>query len=442
VSQPKATSPAAKEPHEQFPALSEAPAAGHGLGVTRRQALSGVALLGLGAGLDHVFLGPGGASTKQRSTVTARGVVPFYGTHQAGIATRAQEYLFFASFDLTSEALSDLRQMLHQWTVAAAALSTGELYEPNGVQAASEPPTDTGEAVELDPAQLTLTFGFGPSLFQRPRLGLRGQHPAQLKPLPAFQGEGLQPERSGGDLCIQACSNDPQVAFHAIHVLSRIADGTAVLRWTQLGFGRTSSTTRTQSTPRNLMGFKDGTDNIRAEDTSAMNQHVWVQPGDGPAWMTGGTYLVARRIKILFDVWDATSLEEQQRVIGRYKLSGAPLGGHHEYDPIDLQAESGGEPVIPRDAHIRLASPSSNGGERILRRGYSFCEAPELGSGSIEAGLFFIAFQRDPGQFITIQRRLAGHDALNRHTLHTSSAVFACPPGSSPGAFVGEQLLS
>jgi deferrochelatase/peroxidase EfeB len=161
---------------------------------------------------------------------------------------------------------------------------------------------------------------------------------------------------------------------------------------------------------------------------------------DGPGWMTGRTYLIARRIKILFDVWDATSLDAQQSVIGRYKLSGAPLGGRHEYDPVDLQAFSGGQ--APSDVNIRLASHATNGGARILRRGYSFSEAPEPGSGSIEAGLFFIAFQRDPSQVITIQQRLARSDVLNRHTLHTSSAVFACPPGAEPGGMIGEQLFA
>jgi deferrochelatase/peroxidase EfeB len=160
--------------------------------------------------------------------------------------------------------------------------------------------------------------------------------------------------------------------------------------------------------------------------------------------MTGGTYLIARRIKILFDVWDTTTLEDQQRVIGREKLSGAPLGSQSEYDPVDLQATGpNGELLIPADAHIRLANPQNNDGQRILRRGYSYSEAVEPGSGEIDAGLFFIAFQRSPSQqFIPLQRRLAASDALNRHTLHTSSATFACPPGARPGGFIGEELFA
>jgi deferrochelatase/peroxidase EfeB len=192
------------------------------------------------------------------------------------------------------------------------------------------------------------------------------------------------------------------------------------------------------------MGFKDGTDNIRAEDTQAMNDFVWVQGGDGPRWMTGGTYLIARRIRILFDVWDTTSLEGQQRTIGRVKLSGAPLEQTSEYDPVDLNAtDADGELSIPSNAHIRLARPQNNDGQRILRRGYSYSEGVEARTGEIDAGLFFIAFQRDPQrQFIPLQRPLAANDALNRHTLHTSSAIFACPPGAQPGGFVGDVLFS
>jgi len=191
------------------------------------------------------------------------------------------------------------------------------------------------------------------------------------------------------------------------------------------------------------MGFKDGTNNIRAEDGDAMERFVWVQPSDGPRWMAGGTYLIARRIQILFDVWDATSLEGQERVIGREKLSGAALGAKNEYDPVDLAAMASGSPTIPSDAHIRLASPHYNDGQRILRRGYSYSEPPEPGSGQIDAGLFFICFQRDPRrQFIPIQRRLAASDALNHHTLHTASAIFACPPGCQPGGFIGEGLFA
>lgn len=401
-------------------------------------------MLGIGAGLDHVFASQGsGASTdKPRNSASA---VPFHGARQAGIATPAQEFLDFAVFDVTSEFVDDLRDILKEWTAAAAALTAGEPYEPV-LEKASDAPIDTGESAGLGPSQLTITIGFGPSLFGsagHDHFGLKRRRPEALASLPRFRGESLDPARSGGDLCVQACANDPQVAFHAIHVLTRLANGAATLRWSQAGFGRTSSTSRSQATPRNLMGFKDGTENIRAEDSDAMDKFVWVGSEDGPSWMSGGAYLIARRIQILFDVWDSTSLGGQEKAIGREKLSGAPLGAQDEYDRVDLAAKSDGELTIPADAHIRLASPDYNNDQRILRRGYSYSEPPEPGSGQIDAGLFFICFQRDPRrQFIPLQRRLAASDALNHHTLHTASALFACPPGVKPGGFIGEGLFA
>ncbi len=214
------------------------------------------------------------------------------------------------------------------------------------------------------------------------------------------------------------------------------------MRWSQLGFGRTSTTTRAQDTPRNLMGFKDGTVNIKAEDTEAMDRYVWV--GDeGPAWMRGGSYLVSRRIRMLLEIWDRSSLEDQEQTIGRAKYSGAPLGGHDEFEPLPLdEKQASGLPTIPVDAHVRLASAQANDGERILRRGYSFTDGVDESLGELEAGLFFIAFQRDPEQqFVAIQRRLGSNDSLNEYIKHVGSAVFAVPPGARQGGYVGETLL-
>ena len=413
-------------------------------GITRRGVLAGVAALGIGAGLDRLLVGGGDRGADTAGPASSHESVPFYGTHQAGIATPAPEFLSFAAFDLTSGSPDDLRSLLQEWTSAAASLTRGKPYRPEATTP-SQPPADTGEAIGLGTQRLTVTFGFGPTLFAPGKpgsAGLRSRRPSALAELPAFDGDSLDPRRSGGDLCVQACAEDPQVAFHAVHVLTRIAAGMASLRWLQEGFGRTSSTSRSQATQRNLMGFKDGTNNIRGEDTEAMDGHVWVQPGDGSAWMEDGTYLVARRIKMLLDVWDETSLEGQERAIGREKLTGAPLGSAEEHDSVELDARKGGQPVVPADAHIRRSSPEANGGARILRRGYSFSEPLEPGSGQIDAGLFFISFQRDPDQFISIQRRLAASDALNRHILHTGSAVFACPPGTTPGGFIGEGLFA
>src|SRR5690606_29577274 len=118
---------------------------------------------------------------------------------------------------------------------------------------------DTGEAHDLPAARLTVTFGFGPDLFRdrdgHDRFGLADHRPAALQPLPALPGVALDPSRSGGDLCVQACADDPQVAFHAVRNLARLGRGIVDMRWSQLGFGRTSKPSDAQQTPRNLMGF-------------------------------------------------------------------------------------------------------------------------------------------------------------------------------------------
>jgi deferrochelatase/peroxidase EfeB len=406
--------------------------------ITRRRLLAsagaGAAGLGLG-GAGGYLLGHENAEASAEGT----GSVPFYGEHQAGIDTPAQDRLHFAAFDLLTEDPGELRELLGEWTVAAAEMTGGEMIgDVNDVPLA--PPDDTGETVGLLPSSLTVTFGFGPSLFQKPGLGLAGKQPAALRPLPPLPGDELDPAESGGDICVQACSDDPQVAFHAIRNLARIGRGTVAMRWSQLGFGRTATTSRSQDTPRNLMGMKDGTANIKAEDTEAMDRFVWVG-GEGPAWMQGGSYMVTRRIRMLLEVWDRASLQDQERTIGRHKYSGAPLGGSDEFEPLPLDAQRGGHPVIPVDSHVRLASARENNTARILRRGYSFTDGVDESLGELEAGLFFICFQRDPGkQFIPIQQRLGQFDVLNEYIKHVGSALFAVPPGAKLGGYVGEGL--
>ena len=235
--------------------------------------------------------------------------------------------------------------------------------------------------------------------------------------------------------------------MHAIRNLARIGFGTVAVRWSQLGFGRTSTTSTAQSTPRNLFGFKDGTANVKAEETDALEEHVWVQPGDDPAndaadWLAGGSYLVARRINMTIEVWDRQPLADQEEFVGRAKDSGAPLSGGEEFTEPDFRMPGRDGPVIPRDAHIRIVHPTSNEGARMLRRGYNFVDGSDA-LGGLDAGLFFIAYVRDPDtQFVPIQNRMAQQDALMEYLKFTSSAIFAVPPGAGPGEYVGQSLFA
>jgi deferrochelatase/peroxidase EfeB len=411
------------------------------MALTRRRLLAsaGIGAAGVGLGAGGYLVGHDAAEAE---AAESSGAVPFEGEHQAGIATPAQDRLHFASFDLETESKAELRELMEKWSEAAREMTAGKLI---GTRAGNRdelaPPEDTGEAFGLPASNLTITFGFGPGVFDRPGLGLAAQRPVELKPLPSLPGEELDGLESDGDICVQACADDPQVVFHAIRNLARIGRGTVTMRWSQLGFGRTSSTTRSQETPRNLFGMKDGTANIKAEDGEAMDRYVWVD--SGPAWMRGGSYLVSRRIRMNLEVWDRSALQDQERTIGRRKYSGAPLGEEDEFDPLPLEEKGeDGTPVIPRDAHVRLASAQENGGVRILRRGYSFTDGVDESLGELEAGLFFIAFQRDPeAQFVALQRKLGQYDALDEYVKHVGSALFAVPGGAKPGGYVGEALL-
>lgn len=408
----------------------------------------------LGAGVAGLALGAAGgaavvgARAADADAVDTSGTVPFHGAHQAGIVTPAQDRLHFASFNMVAGSTrEDLIELLQDWTVAAETLTTGGVIG-TGIEPENPllPPDDTGESEGLHAGHLTLTFGFGRSLFTGSTdagqgsdpYGIAHQLPDAFQPLPSFAFDLLEAEQSGGDLCVQACADDPQVAVHAIRNLTRIAFGRARLAWSQLGFGRTSSTSRAQDTPRNLFGFKDGTMNVMAEETDALNSHVWVG-NEAPAWLRGGSYLVARKILMTIESWDRSSLAEQERVFGRTKRAGAPLSGGGEFDEPDFDAERDEVPVIDIAAHVRLAHPQHNGGARLLRRGYNYVDGSN-GLGQIGAGLFFISFQRDPEAFVRVQQSLKP-DLLNEYIRHVSSGLWAIPAGVTPGNYIGQRLF-
>lgn len=408
-----------------------------GPSISRRQLLAGS---GLATAATLVAAAAPATPAEANGTVgEARGTLPFSGAHQGGIVTPEQARMVFATFDVTAGDRAGLAALLATWTSAAQQMTGGAAV--TGPTGAFAPPADTGEALELPPSRLTLTLGFGPSLFDG-RYGLAARRPQALVDIPAFPGDRLETARSDGDLCIQACADDAQVAFHAIHNLTRLGLGSVTLRALQTGFGRTASAGTGATTPRNLLGFKDGTDNPVTTDERSMNALVWADDADQP-WMQGGTYLVARRIRVHLEAWDRSTLGDQERTIGRSKTSGAPLGSRHEHDPVPLHAvDSFGNPRIPSGAHVRVAAPSTNHGAAILRRGYSFVDGVDPATGELDAGLFFICFQKRPAyQFVPIQRRLATQDALNPYLVHTGSGIFACPPGTGPGRPWGHGLF-
>ncbi len=432
---------------------------------SRRSLLRGGALLGaaaVGGGLAGGFAADAMGGTGRPDASTE----PFRGVHQAGVVTDTQRQTVLASFDLTTSNRGDLAALLQAWSQLAADLAAGEsvtvpIYTPPGGGGSNAYADATGgsttddslEAYGLGPNRLTLTIGFGRSLFVtssgQDRFGISGQLPAALAALPHFSGDELVAADSDGDLFLQACADDPQVAFHAVRSMARIAPDVASLRWTQLGF----SPDNTGGTPRNLMGFKDGTMNSNVHPPTDLAATVWAG-SEGPAWMQGGSYLVYRRIRITLEHWDRLAPDLQQLVIGRQKLSGAPLGSASEFSALDLTSKDAqGNPVIPADAHVRLAAPQANHGAVIVRRAFSYNNGTTLFTErwppwrqalEYDAGLLFLAYQKDPRTaFVPIFTQLSTADALNQFTTHTASAVFAIPPGAArPGNWVGQALLS
>ena len=318
---------------------------------------------------------------------TAPARVPFYGEHQAGIATPAQDRLHFAAFDLRDR--EPRRAARTDARVVAGGGRNDRRRDDRRRQrrcswrrrttparrSACRPPTSPSPS-----ASARACSSAAASASPRKR-------PAALQPIPPLPGDELNRLESGGDLCVQACADDPQVAFHAIRNLARIGRGTVAMRWSQLGFGRTSTTSRSQDTPRNLMGFKDGTANIKRRghrrDATLRLGRRRRRPGldarrqlpghpPDPDADRGLGPLLARR----------PGADDRPRTRTAARRSAAATSSTRSTSTPNRD----GKPVIPADAHVRLASPQTNGGVRILRRGYSFTDGIDEASASSKPG--------------------------------------------------------
>jgi deferrochelatase/peroxidase EfeB len=442
-------------------------------GATRRGFLTRAGLAAVaGAALARDAGTPAFAKASDPEEPLDGHIEPFWGKNQAGIVTPAQGHTYFAALDLTTTKRAEVVVLLKAWTGAASRMTSGKPIDPfektelaynydtsttTTVTTSDEPApvgvslTDTGDAQGLPPARLTVTFGFGPGLFERDgkdRYGLATHRPEALVDLPRFDGDQLAPENTGGDLSVQACADDAQVAFHAVRQLLRLADDVARVRWAQTGFMPNFGGSQT---PRNLMGFKDGTNNPSIRDPAVMDKFVWVD-SEGPDWMRGGSYLVVRRIRMALEHWDRSKVEFQEQTFGRHKVSGAPIGKTAETEPLDLQAtDKDGNFAIAETAHVRLATAATNDGAQILRRPYSYNDGvnftaerwPPWRQGmEYDAGLFFIAYQRDPRTgFIKIFENMAKLDMLNQFVTHVGGGLFACPGGVAEGEYIGQRLF-
>jgi deferrochelatase/peroxidase EfeB len=407
---------------------------------------------------------PNTASTPAAPKALPNQVEPFWGEHQGGILTwPIQHQNYFATFDLVTTNREEVVKLLKAWTAAAARMTAGETAQPleEGLKLAVPPvlqgetleapdsgpvAADTGEAIGMSPSRLTITFGFGPTLFVKDgkdRFGLASRRPEALVDMPKFVGDQLAEGRTGGDISVQACAEDAQVAFHAVRQLARIAEGVAQLRWVQTGF-------RPNTGSRHLLGFSvEGMENPSVEDPKVMAKAVW-SGSDGPEWMRGGSYVVARRMRFALEHWDHMPTKYQEKAVGGGKYSGNPMMNPHHPPPgdagaagdMDDQAESA-------PSHLDIVAPHA---ATMFRRSYSYIDGlnftterwPPWRQGlEYDAGMFFICYQRDPRTgFIKLFDMIAKRDfRLNQFWTHEGSGLFACPPGVEKGGYIGQGLF-
>ncbi|WP_041993612.1 iron uptake transporter deferrochelatase/peroxidase subunit [Streptomyces sp. AcH 505] len=421
------------------------PAQGHGAGVGRRSFLRRAAV----AGAAGAAVGAGGMGAVARATDDGQGspgpdaapadrVVPFHGVHQAGILTPLQRHAVFTSFDVTARSRADLAELLRTVSERLHFLTAGGVPEPVGISA---PLPDSGVLGPVVPADgLTGTLAVGASLFDG-RYGLGPRKPRRLRAMDVFPDDDLEDAWCHGDLMLQLCADSPDTVTHALRDIARHTRGGMQIRWRMAGF---VSPPRPSGTPRNLLGFKDGTANPDPHDPRLMDQLIWVGAGAGePDWAVGGSYQVVRLIRMLVEFWDRVSLHEQERMMGRARDTGAPLDGRHEKDTPQYAKDPQGN-SIPLDSHIRLANPRTPGtaGTRLLRRGYNY-DRGVRDNGDLDTGLVFCCFQQDlDRQFAAVQKKLAGEPLVDYIKPYGGGYFYALPGVRGESDWLGRTLLA
>jgi len=367
---------------------------------------------------------------------------PFFGEHQAGVVTPQPAAALIAAFDVLADNRAGLERLFRMLTSRIAFLMSGG---PAPVLDPRLPPAESGLlGPQIYPDNLTVTVAVGASLFDN-RFRLATAKPRHLVAMTQFPNDALDPKSCHGDLLLQFCSNTAETNIHALRDIIKNAPDLLALRWKLDGFLPPHTIKRAgKDTVRNLLGFKDGTANLSVRDGTLMNRVVWVQPGtEEPAWTAGGTYQVVRIIRNLVERWDRTPLGEQQRIIGRDKVTGAPLGLADEHD-IPIYADDPEGKRIPLDAHIRLANPRSKETETslILRRGYNFSRGISA-SGQLDMGLLFVCFQSNlSAGFLKVQERLNG-EQLEEYIKPVGGGYFFVLPGvPDANGFLGQSLLA
>jgi deferrochelatase/peroxidase EfeB len=389
--------------------------------------------IGAAAGGGAVLASAGIHEAPGHAATTGVDFARLEGAHQSAVLSDPSAATTFVSFDVVAGSRAELRDLLRTVTSRLQLLQLGGLPDNMGPAA---PTGDNGIlGPELPAREVAFVLGLGASLFDD-RYGLASCKPARLVEMTSFPNDNLDPAQCGGDLSLQVLADDTDVVLHAVRDVTKHTRGAMQPRWRVDGF---KSKPRPSGTPRNLLGFKDGISNPDVTNAAEMNRLLWSAE---PGWAAGGTYQVARVIRMLVEFWDRVSLNEQENMIGRRRATGAPLDGADETSTPNFAADPHGQ-RIPIDAHIRLANPRTATSEdsRILRRGYNFDRGLDV-NGNLDQGLLFTCYQQDiERQFAATQTRLIDEPLVD-YISPTGGGYFFCPRGlGGPGDWFASGLL-
>jgi putative iron-dependent peroxidase len=235
-----------------------------------------------------------------------------------------------------------------------------------------------------------------------------GPRPAELHPFRELAGDRHHAVSTPGDLLFHLKHERMDLCFEfASQAMSRLAGAVTVVDETH-GFRFFDE--------RDLLGFVDGTENPEGRAAGAA---ALVGAAD-PAF-AGGSYVIVQKYVHDMDAWNALSTEDQERVIGRSKLS-----------DIEMPDE-----IKPANSHVALNTITEpDGTERqILRANMPF---GELRSG--EFGTYYIAYAATPSvtELMLTHMFIGDPPGNTDRILDFSTAVTGCLFFAPPAGFLDD----